>query len=292
MKKMEKKLFFILVLSFLMIPFVFAAPTTTIINVHTLPSHRIYIAVLVPEETIPYQVIESFAFKDTGILGTREYRTTSSYGKIDLKITVKLGDIKVLDERIKNISTGRTVYIDYFKNNITVRYEGDVITTEVDTANVSANVSENDTAIASNNETQENTPVTEEKEEEKQQVIEPKNNSLTGNLSLGSFYTNYSKIITYISLSIIIIVIIVLVIFFILKNRKKTKKEPVTAVKFRHKDNIEYSQTERELEAAEKKLREARDEIERARKRNDMIKEAERKLEEDKVRLDNLRRGN
>lgn len=278
---MVKKIFLIIAL-LLLIPGILGSTTT--IKIKTLYSHRIYVASYVPEYLEPYSIIESFAFTSTG-LGEKEYKINTDRDMIDLRITLKIADKKVLDERLKNISTGKTVYINYFPNNITISYEGEKNDSIEDPEEVN-NQTGTDNESVQLNETV--SPV------ETSDIVAETQKSITGKSVFENLYTKNKKTITYGSIIIIVFVVIVLAIFFIVKNKGPSFKKDTdrsSKIKFRHKDESEYSSTERELEVAEKKLKEAREEIDKVRKRSDMIKEAERKLDEDKKRLDDLRNG-
>lgn len=269
--KMAKKIILLIFILLLILPTIFAA--TTDIKIKTLQNHRIFVAILKTGEI--YSVIETFPYKSTGIMGDLNYKTTSDYQTFDLKITLKLGDNIIKDQRIENITAGGKVFVNFTPHDVKVGYENALTPPAVqlnETLNQSLPANET-SIIPSPNVSENQTPA----------IPSP----LTGEIIGQGLKANMSKIITYVSITIILAVVIILIIFFIVKN-KTTFKMPSAAIKFRHK-NEEYSKTEKELVDAERKLKEARDEIEKIRKRDDLIKEAERKLNEDKDRLQKLK---
>ncbi|MEM0465825.1 MAG: hypothetical protein QXW97_03970 [Candidatus Pacearchaeota archaeon] len=301
---MFKKILFI-ILIFLIIPNVFA--NSTEIKVKTLPNHRILLTILVPEEQESYKVIESSSpFRDTSILGLYNYETTSKtslYPKIDIKITLKLDNNIILNERLKNITTGRVIYINYFPKNISISYD------DKNFEKVSFLEDLSDKNNTSINNTFDNksgaiTSVSLLANEMNKSVNEgelEKNNSNDNFITMKSIInsknkTFVSKIIIYISVGFIFGIIIVVIIFFIIKKKISTSNKK-SLVKFKLKYGSEdYNETERKLqdierklENEENKLKELKDEINKIKNKNELIKEVEKKLEEDRKMLDKLK---
>lgn len=266
--------------------FLFLVPTilayTTDITVKTKSDHKLLIQQLSPDDN---SVIQSFSpYKHTGTLGRVKVSLTTSNSKISLKLdlitTEGTPDINYIYSDIP--ATGEPVFINFLPGNFTYTVGIPVVITP-NVTNITANNLTNETVI---NETNQTPPATAEILNETNKTSTLKSNfSITGFVS--KFYENNSKTFFYILIVIGVIVGILIIIFIV----RKIPRKPSENFTIRHRSSdTTSSPSNSTLMSAEKKLKEAQQQIESIKKKNESIRDAERKLEEDRIRLDKLKR--
>jgi len=285
---MAKKILLIILIALFIFPLINAA--TTDIHVKTKPAHQLLI-VAQKAGVFPPERIQSFApYKDTGNLGEVKVSLITTESTVDLKLElIKNDNTPDINNFYANIpTTGEPVYINFLPGNFTYTVGNPIVVTK--------NTDENLSVVK--------TTSTNETNETKKETIVPQINKIDinkNNISIKSNNSNNSitgyavglygnaKNFGYLWTVIGVIVGILIIIFVIRKIPRSSFDKPV---RVNHKP-YEFSSfnSNPSLTLAEKKLKEAQSEIESIKRRHEEIRNAERKLEEDRIRLDRLRRG-
>lgn len=267
----KRILFIILLIALLMIPIIIA--DNSIITIKTRPYYKVLVSVFKAGITPPEKIISFPPYKNTGPAGQLSVSLVTTEKKVDIKLDLKKDDTPIITKDFYDVGTGEPIYINLFPpDNMTVTIGNPVV-----------NATEsNITNLSSSTNTTVNTSVNATIKDEK--TIKS-NFSITGYIA--KFYENNSKTLLYI-LIIIGVLIGVLIIIFIIRKIPKKSHNAVPRLIY-HKTHEESA--DKSLAEAEKKLRIAQEEIEKIKNRNQSIRDAERKLEEDRIRLEKLRRG-
>ncbi len=273
----RKILIILLLISLLIIPTIIA--DNSVIKVKTKPYHRLLVTVYKAGIT-PSERITSFSpYKDTKASGELTFNLTTSEKKVDIKLDLKKDDMNVVTHDFYDVETkGELIFINLFPlDNMTFTIGNPVINTTPNTADDSSNLT-NVTNI-----TVENVSATSEPN------ITITENKTSSNFSIISskFYEKNSKTLFYVLIVTGVIVGIAIIAFIIRKILKKTHYPAPSPIHRRSRDDS----SDRFLAEAEKKLKIAQEEIEKIKSRNQELREAERKLEEDRLRVERLKRG-
>lgn len=276
----KKVLLILLLISLLIIPAILADNSQ--INIKTKPYHRLLVSVYKTGIAPPEKITSFPPYKDTKASGELSLSLLTSEKKVDIKLDLKKDDISVITYDFYDVKTGEPIFINLFPpDNMTVI-----------TGNPIVNITPNTTADISNttnitNTTIENISFAAAPEPN----ITTTKNATSSNFSItgyaSKFYEKNSKIFFYILIMIGVIVGILIVMFIIRKIPKRTHYSgPAPIYRKPHEESGDSS-----LADAEKKLRLVQEEIEKIKFRNQALREAERKLDEDRLRLEKLRRG-
>ncbi|MBR9704612.1 hypothetical protein GOV12_04315 [Candidatus Pacearchaeota archaeon] len=298
---MEKKYLMsiatIVFITLLIIPSIFAV--TTNLKVKTMQQSKLFLVILETGEI--YNVLfSSNVYNKTGI-GELNYEIETTAGYFDAKLTLKNNNLKVLEQRLEQIYGGGDVTINFIPGEVEVSYnnETDEVvsnTTANETNTNNTNASAGITAAATsenNNSTTPTTPTTPNATTNTTDIdanaSNPESENVEGKKSIITFNINLI-LITGLIVLVVLVIIIFLIILLVYRSKNKSKgPNPSSSIKFRPKKDPEIGETQRELQSAERKLKEAKEEIDKIKKRNDLISEAERKLSEDKQRLEKLK---
>lgn len=273
---MAKKILIILLLiSLLIIPTILAGNSQ--INIKTKPYHRLLVSVYKAGITPPEKIISFPPYKDTKASGELSVSLSTSEKEVNIKLDLKKDDVSIITYDFYDVKTGEPIFINLFPpDNMTVTTGIPVVNTTP--ANLSATNITNITIENVSTAAEPNITAAENKEKS--------NFSITGYAS--QFYESNSKNLFYVLIVIGIIIGVLIIIFVIRRIPRRRFDYPV---KFRHKPLESASfHSNPSLSDAEKKLKEAQQEIEAIKRKNESIREAERKLEEDKIKLDKLKR--
>jgi hypothetical protein len=272
---MVNKLFLGLVLFLVLVmPVVVAVDVP--LTVKYLPDHRISVNILRTGEA--YHLIEAI------------HETTNVNGEIKIIFSAPYSEV-MINTKVKTLEGALVIADDSGSHRTT---EGEIV---IDLSPASEEPEENDTEEVileetGGNETGETTEedteevVVEEEQEEATEETEP---STTGSLISESkdLFTNYSFYL------IGFIFLVGLVGFFMMRKKGKMpgdKPEKEVKVKKLSEVGDKSSADLREIEDAERKIKEAQQEINRI-KNHKHIEEAEKKLEADREALEKLKRG-
>ncbi len=272
-------LFFIALIA---IPTTYAASQQ--INVDTRSNHKILITIYEAGMVPPVRITSSSMYKTTGPAGDFSFTFSTDKKKIDIKLELKNDDTTHTHTFTDVELSGEPIYINLFPpDNKTIRIGNPVqnITPNTTTENLTINDT-NVTDIVIVNVT-DNASIIIANDTNKTKFAF--NFSITGYAT--KFYEKNSKIFYYILIIIGVIVGILIIIFIIRKIPKKQHFSPPPPIYSKRENNS----SDKSLAEAEKKLRIAQEEIERIKNRNQALREAERKLEEDRIRLEKLKRG-
>ncbi len=285
-KKFQKYFFgkFFLILIFIAIiilPAICAAAQQ--INVDTRANHRIMITIYEAGIIPPIRITSSSMYKSTGPSGDFSFTFSTDKKKIDIKLELKNDDATKTNTFTDVELTGDPIYINLFPpDNITIRVGSPAqnITPNTTTENITQNQT-NTTNIAVVN-ISDNAKIAATDTNKTKFAF---NFSITGYVT--KFYEKNSKIFFYI-LIIIGVIVGILIILFIARKIPKKHHYPSPQPLYNKRES---NTSDKSLAEAEKKLRVAQEEIERIKNRNQALREAERRLEEDRIRLEKLRRG-
>lgn len=266
---MRKEIIFVIAfLAILVVPAVSA--TTTEINIKTISGHRAGISVLDSSQT--YKLLEG-KFVDTGDTGDVIMSHTSDAPKLDIIVKITKDGDEVLRHKFEEVSAGETQYF--------LVYPGKIVEDYMDLDEFKPQPVANESE-AEANETTEEADVSEES---------GNSSALTGKVFGNLSDINISSSMYYIIGGIVLAIVIV---YFVFKIGGSTLGRIPTYFASRPSTNVsikpDEEDFEEELADAEKKIREAQEEIGKLRGKEKIV-EAEKKLERDKRRLEALRRG-
>ncbi len=264
-RKMVKKLIFSLLVLVLLVQVTSAIDTE--ITIKTLPDHDVNINFLNPS---PDNGIISFDKFDqnSGASGNLSYVFSSNAPKFDITVFVMKSTEKIVYERFDDNTAGEPLYLTLFPQGSEIIRNFEVVANQT--------LEENSTINETINETLEG-----DEEETK----------ITGSAFFGEegfFSTNT----TYYVSGVIILFGVGAFVFFKLKKKSKTSKE----IKLKKLNELQTEKKEELhdnkeiIEDAEKKIKEAQEDIRKIRN-EDKIKEAKKKLIEDEKELMRLREG-
>jgi hypothetical protein len=279
---MEKRILLTLFLVALFLAPIITASTTEI-TVKTKSDHKLLVTILQSGEV--YSVIQSFApYKNTGTLGQVKYTLTTSEKSVNIKLDLIAKDgTGVLNKNLEDVPTGEPIFINLFPGNVTFTTGNSVTGGVANTANTTP-ISAASNTTNSTNETTQTAKIA-------APVLNDKINTSKSNFSISGYvsqlYKNNLKTILYIIIIIGIIIAILIVVFIVRKLPRRNTDHYIT----RHKPESTPSSSNPSLIQAERKLKEAQQQIESIKRRNDEIRDAERKLHEDSIRLEKLKRG-
>ena len=265
--KMVKKLIFGLVVLILLVQITSALDTE--IKIKTLPDHKVMISTLKPGEV--YSLIKSF-HENSGASGEVSVVLSSAVDNFDISVWVKQDNQVIISEKFENqYPSGTPVVLELYPEWYT-KPGGE-------TENVS--LEENTTTSS------ENTAIINETETNIKE--ESENSEIVGFVIFGEQGFLSNKTIYY------IIGIIALLIGFLLIRKIKKKSKFPKEIKIRKLSEVfseknNNNNDNKTIEDAERKIKEAQEEIRRI-KNDDKIKEAEKKLLEDQKELKRLREG-
>lgn len=283
-KKMVKKIC-IFIISAVLISVLFSSlilGAITDVKIKTLANHRIQVTVF---KSGTEDRIKSFPFKGTGS-GEVMYSVDTLDSKFDFKINLLTNEgSAVLADKVSEIPATPGVSVRFFSGNVGIDLpapEPVVNVTNTTTENTTiAEIAENLTNVTDSGIELTLEPV--------ETQTDSKNNSspFTG-FAIFSNNPNIMNILIYVIIAIAVIVVLAIIIFFIKKRNKNHMHVPSRQSYTYHPVSHEREES---LVDAERKLREAHEEIERIKKRNEMIKQAEQKLEEERRNLERMKRG-
>lgn len=262
---MRKRLLVSISILMVIMPLILA----TDLSIISPPDHRVSISILSTGEG--YTLIDSF-HKDTGPLGEVNITFTSSITPIDIGVLLRFNGEKVSYTRYGPFDTSKPITID--------------LTTGITTNEVKKQVDQ----IENNTIENEGENITIIGEIEENKSIE---NESSGNI-LGSAIENLKelKINKNIALISLAVVIIAIVFFLVYKNIEKFGKESHNGKGFwlYHKEVSKHG-NERDLEQLERKLKEAKDEINKIKNSKDRIEQVQKEFDEARRELERLKRG-
>lgn len=284
---MVKKIHISVIFILLLITNILAASTN--IHIDTLPNKRLFIQYLKTGEV--YTIVKDSTLKNTSSKGEVLISESFSVDYIDLKMALRDDSGTILNDKVTNIKTGGNVYISFTPGHVGIIEKNETAAPTNQTSAI------NQTNITVQNQTtQENTTLSNvtttfnQTNETKEISPEKTNNSITGfsiKEKLPSIKINW-KIVGYSAGIILIILVLGAGIVIFVKKRPKTFNSKVYfAPKTSRADGVD----ERSLREAEKRIKEAQEEIQRIKSRDEKIKEAERRVEQDKQELERLKRG-
>lgn len=263
-----------------------------VINIETLKDHRV--SVIVRDEG-KLTSLESF-HQNTG---NGEISITSTVNKeyVDLLVTLKKDGATILNEKFPSMSTAKPIYITLIPGNVkaTTGKEEPVVNI-TNTTNSTANNSTANTTTQAQETSQPNITAI-------PNSSTPSNNSADEKKDLNSTITGgvtdflekgkdlvFSKNTLYLIGTIIALVAVFMMITYA-RKKIKLKKQPYLNFKFNLKDVGSSQSTEKRIETAERKLKEAQEEISDLKGRERRIREVEERFKKDKEELRKLRIG-
>ncbi len=268
-----EKVLLIAVLVVLLLPI--AAALDTKINVRTYTDHKVSIFIY---ENGQLTLLDSH-HADSGESGEVSYTYTSSVENLDVSVKITKNGERIMLEKFEDITAGEELFLRVEPDNVLRDYRDLEQAAEAET-NETGNVTE-ETVVEETNETGN---VTEETVEAINEEEEETDATITGNAVSGSDGISLT-FIYYIVGFIVLVGVVVLIILGI----KKWRASATPTSKEKTKQYFSYPKN-REIEEAEKKIREAQRELNKI-KNEGKIREAEMKLQEDKKNLQRLKEG-
>ncbi len=288
---MEKRIIricnFSIISIIILLMFVSFVSAATEIKVKTLPNHKVSIFVLDADQT--FLSLDSF-HKESDSSGLASAAYTGQKNKIDVLVKVSKDGKKVLSERFEDYKTGEPIFIRMDNEEINGKYvEKKVIVengTEVE--NDTKKDGEETTAV------EEPTPSEESSTEEEPVVNQPATGGVIANDNSDGFFSWTFYLIVGGFL------IAILVVLLIWKFSTHSSWMPIPmhpqitgpqgALKKSQDKGDVVGSSSRDVLKLEKKLEEAQREI-RILKNKEKIRDAERRLEDDRQELEKLRKG-
>lgn len=273
--KNKRRVAFLLLLAFVMLPFVSAADT--VINVKTYKNHQVSVFVLAPSEQ--YQLLESYHVNSgsTGKISVT-YSGDSSSLKINVKITSD-GET-ILLEKFGEFEAGQKLYLQVIPNEISNNYKLLEEAEELAKVNIT-NIIENLTTAP--NETTNAIQV--------ETLEENKTKSYLTGLSVYDKEGNLSIVSYTIIIALVIAFLIVLFIFG--RKRFKSGNGPSNSKpSFSPPNNLfgESEPSDNRIRELEGRLRDAQTQLNQI-KNKDRIEQIKRKLDMDRKELEKLQSG-
>jgi hypothetical protein len=285
---MSRKYWFVAFLILLyIVPFCLALDTT--FNIKTLSNHKISVVV---REAGKLVSLESF-LKDTGT-GDVSVKFSSSKTSLDVIMTVMKDGVKVVNEKFEGIAAGNPINILLYPGNTKIlesttekknESQNTTNTTTTSTAPVPANITQETAAsgIPEVNNTQQTQEATKEK-------------GLTGSVISDSSKKQFNFKILYYILGVIVFLSAIVFVVMITSRKAKEKKEGEPYGNFKIKpgknDNIiSKREYDPKIHQIERKIEEAKKELDEIRNRKTRIEEARRKFEDSKKELEKLEKS-
>ncbi|MBI5804371.1 hypothetical protein HY450_03945 [Candidatus Pacearchaeota archaeon] len=266
---------FILFAVLMALPLISAA---TEINVRTLPNYDVSIFVLDPTQV--YYLLDSFHLTADGNgLVSAVYEGTEEKVKINVKVFQD--DTTLILEKFDSFDTGFPLYLQVIPDDVLRDYkklDDEKAAAEAAAAEAAAQAEAAAAAAAI--------------EETETAPEEPASQGLSGS-SIFNGEGGFPKSVYFIIGGAVLIIIVI----FILKNRISAVSGLLSIPRTDKRKDLNFSETNgslgkknREIEKAERKIKEVQMEINRL-KNQDKIEAAERKIEQDRIELKKLREG-
>lgn len=260
-------LIFAFLLAMLILPF--ASALDTEINVRTISQHKTHILVLADSDT--YGLLQDFHLNSDDF-GNVQVVYSGEESSVNINVQIDEGYEKLMLEKFQSVPTGSPVYLQVIPGSVSDNYLALDKETEEARAKQEAEALATETATVQTEET----PIEESVDE--QPVEESKSGGITAS-AISDFASSVPSMVYYIVGGLIIALAFVLFIFKNPRMLKGLSKSP----QVKSQSSIDT------LEDAERKIEEAQKEIAKLRSK-EKIFEAEKKLEQDRSALDDLRK--
>lgn len=282
----RKFLLIIFLISLFVIPSIFAV--TTPITVKTNPYNKVLPSVF-KSGTTERISINFGGYKSTNLSGKIDYLITTSDSKFDIKFDVIKDDgTHILSHTFNDLNAGVPYLAVLYKDNESISQIQESATSEnISDIPASQNITENATSQNTSTTSQNSPQDTVQSAGVTSNAVSNESN-ITKSFSPLSFFKNNSKVLINILIVILVIIVIAVILIFFIYIKNNYMKKPSYSVTFRHREKLVDNKN---LADAEKKLRAAQEEIEKIKNKEHLIRDAEKKLEEDRIRLQRLRRG-
>ena len=260
-----------------LLPIVFALETS--MTIKTLSNHRVSVIV---REAGKLTTLESF-HKDTAG-GEVQILTNQDPTSLDLLVTLKKDTITILNKKFEAVKSGEKLVINFVPGDVSLKTQA-----EIDAEAAAQAAAETPEPKAPVEETaSEETPVeTEPAAETQTESVEELKNSKVSGLAIFSNKETTKKI--YYGLGIIIALIVIVCIFFFVRKKIKSKDSMTDSFKVRKLSDIKGDHyTDRKLRDAEKRIEEAKREIEQIKNKDSRVRQLKEQYEHDKKELKRL----
>ena len=271
----SKKLLIAIII--VLLPIVFALETS--MTIKTLSNHRVSVIV---REAGKLTTLESF-HKDTAG-GEVQILTNQDPTSLDLLVTLKKDTITILNKKFEAVKSGEKLVINFVPGDVSLKTQA-----EIDAEAAAQAAAETPEPKAPVEETaSEETPVeTEPAAETQTESVEELKNSKVSGLAIFSNKETTKKI--YYGLGIIIALIVIVCIFFFVRKKIKSKDSMTDSFKVRKLSDIKGDHyTDRKLRDAEKRIEEAKREIEQIKNKDSRVRQLKEQYEHDKKELKRL----
>ncbi len=271
-RKMNKKIFFmVLLLGVFIIPFVSAMDTE--INVKTLPDHKASIFIKEGGKLVTLESFHEVADSE----GMISITYTGSQDFLDIIVKVTENGEKILLVKFEGYDAGFPIYIQAKPGDSLRDYSG-----------LEAEEEEEEVEETAAEEEEVEDEVEEEPEVEVEDEVEEGTAGVTGGVISDEGF-DFSSISgkMYLIIGGVVIGIVVLLVF--VKFGMSKLKDPAFSYKT-VKPVPDVGKMEKEIDKAERKIREAKEEISKI-TNQDKITSAEKKLQEDREALEKLKEG-
>lgn len=260
-----------------LLPIVFALETS--MTIKTLSNHRVSVIV---REAGKLTTLESF-HKDTAG-GEVQILTNQDPTSLDLLVTLKKDTITILNKKFEAVKSGEKLVINFVPGDVSLKTRA-----EIDAEAAAQAAAETPEPKAPVEETaSEETPVeTEPAAETQTESVEELKNSKVSGLAIFSNKETTKKI--YYGLGIIIALIVIVCIFFFVRKKIKSKDSMTDSFKVRKLSDIKGDHyIDRKLRDAEKRIEEAKREIEQIKNKDSRVRQLKEQYEHDKKELKRL----
>lgn len=260
-----------------LLPIVFALETS--MTIKTLSNHRVSVIV---REAGKLTTLESF-HKDTAG-GEVQILTNQDPTSLDLLVTLKKDTITILNKKFEAVKSGEKLVINFVPGDVSLKTQA-----EIDAEAAAQAAAETPEPKAPVEETaSEETPVeTEPAAETQTESVEELKNSKVSGLAIFSNKETTKKI--YYGLGIIIALIVIVCIFFFVRKKIKSKDSMTDSFKVRKLSDIKGDHyIDRKLRDAEKRIEEAKREIEQIKNKDSRVRQLKEQYEHDKKELKRL----
>jgi len=271
----SKKLLIAIII--VLLPIVFALETS--MTIKTLSNHRVSVIV---REAGKLTTLESF-HKDTAG-GEVQILTNQDPTSLDLLVTLKKDTITILNKKFEAVKSGEKLVINFVPGDVSLKTQA-----EIDAEAAAQAAAETPEPKAPVEETaSEETPVeTESAAETQTESVEELKNSKVSGLAIFSNKETTKKI--YYGLGIIIALIVIVCIFFFVRKKIKSKDSMTDSFKVRKLSDIKGDHyIDRKLRDAEKRIEEAKREIEQIKNKDSRVRQLKEQYEHDKKELKRL----
>ncbi len=284
MKETVKKKFLICIvlLVFVLITIPFVSAVSTQITVKTLKDHNVSIQILDPGSV--YLLLDSFHNKNSGEIGEVSVATEVDKPEVSIRVMIKYGGKSVFNEKFENVKTGSPLVFE-------VPDQPDPEPPKNETPPSQPNQTNATTSIA-------NAATSPPSGEESAQIKQTEENQTEVNASVitGSFLSRVSDkfsgvgvYILWIVGALIVLALIILGGRYLMRVIRKNRAFAPSLPSRRSIDHDVHAKAA-ELERLERKIKEAKRDVSLL-LNEDKIREAERRLDEDRKVLDRLKRG-